>query len=446
MNENKKTIAVIDDDSMLLDSVADYMRQFYNVITYDDGGAILAKINSLDIHFDAIVCDLRVSVMDGMTLLKNIKLSNIELPFIMITAHGDVPTAVQAIHAGAYDFIEKPFHPKNLKKVIDQALITHQLKLENIRLKNHPDDISALDHLLVGQSNVVKTFRQQIFDLVGVNKNLLLLGESGVERDVIARAIHYHSPQSNYAFVEVNCRVASELLFGDLFLGSKGAFSQTKNAGVIFLNRIDHLPIESRYKLLPLIKNLSFRQQRSGCTTQVIFSANTQPSELRENTFIKKIYTLLNPLVINVPPLRERGDDILELFYLCLKQLSSQYILPVPTLSSQDISALSSYHWDNNLQQLKQIAEQFLLSSNRQNISIDYLLRAETTNITHISHKTNKNLREATKAFEKQLIIQALIEYSGSIYKVCDLLKIPRRTLNTKLLAHGLSRSVFLKK
>ncbi len=441
MNRNNINIAIVDDDALLLDSIAEYMSQFYKVLKYTNGRKLLSDIADLKIP-DIILCDLKMPIIDGMSLLKIFKSQQISSTVIVMTAHGDIPIAVDAIQNGAYDFIEKPFHPENLKKIITQALVTHELKYENFVLKKHLENVSKFDELLTGQSEVMKKLRHRIFEIIETKNNIVLFGTSGVERNIIARAIHYHGPQKELPFVEVNCQIAHDKLFDSFFLGKDGAFQQTKNGGTIFFNRIDKIPIFERARLLDILQKFCSRSGHTDIKTRLIASTN-QSLEQKEQNRMQQIYELLNAVTIDIPSLRERQNDIIELFYVYADQLSNKYMLPIPQLSDEDIQNLLLYEWHGNQQQLREIVKQFLLLSVKQKVSILYLLQT-TTNEKVINKLYDRNLRDSMQYFEKQLIIQALIECSGNIDKTCKLLKIPRRTLNTKLLKYDLNRSNFI--
>ena len=443
---SQKFIAIVDDDQAMRESISDYLtRANYHVKTYSSAEEFLTK--SFDLNIAVVVSDLRMPGKNGMDLLKELRSKNETLPVILITAHGDIPTAVEAIQNGAFDFIEKPFEPQNLRLMIDQAITNYQIKSDKLLLKNQSDKKLKLEQILVGQSNTMSNFRNQLIDCANHLKNLVLVGDKGTEKTIIAKIIHQQSPLSHLPYVHVNCKIVSELLFDKMFLGQEGAFSRA-GEGVVFLEDIDSLPVECRKRLLNELERRVFQYEYKPIikvkAPQIICSMVEIPQFAKENSLIGVILSSFGKVQLNVPSLKERPDDIVELFNMYLTQTANQHQVPIPSLLPEDVLPLSSYEWPKNQRQLKQIAEQYVRLNRTKRISISLLLDVTPNKTIDLSTESSKNLRTLMQNFERQLITQAMIECSGNINQVCSLLKIPRRTLNEKLLKHDLTRTKFL--
>ena len=443
---SQKFIAIVDDDQAMRESISDYLtRANYHVKTYSSAEEFLTK--SFDLNIAVVVSDLRMPGKNGMDLLKELRSKNETLPVILITAHGDIPTAVEAIQNGAFDFIEKPFEPQNLRLMIDQAITSYQIKSDKLLLKNQSDKKLKLEQILVGQSNTMSNFRNQLIDCANHLKNLVLVGDKGTEKTIIAKIIHQQSPLSHLPYVHVNCKIVSELLFDKMFLGQEGAFSRA-GEGVVFLEDIDSLPVECRKRLLNELERRVFQYEYKPIikvkAPQIICSMVEIPQYAKENSLIGVILSRFGKVQLNVPSLKERPDDIVELFNMYLTQTANQHQVPIPSLLPEDVLTLSSYEWPKNQRQLKQIAEQYVRLNRTKRVSISLLLDVIPNKTIDLSTESSKNLRTLMQNFERQLITQAMIECSGNINQVCSLLKIPRRTLNEKLLKHDLTRTKFL--
>ena len=443
---SQKLIAIVDDDQAMRESISDYLnRANYRVKAYSSGEAMLAEAFDLDIG--VIICDLKMPGMSGIEVLKELQTRDDAPPIILITAHGDIPTAVEAIQIGAYDFIEKPFEPQNLRLMIDQAITSYQIKSDKLLLKSQSNKKLKLEQILVGQSNTMSNFRYRLIECANNLSNLVLIGEKGVEKTIIAKVIHQHSPLNNLPYVHVNCRVVSELLFNNVFLGKEGAFSRVGD-GVIFLEDIDSLAVECRKRLLNELEKRVFqyeyRPKIKVKTPKIICSMTESPKNVKKHSLIGAILSRIGKIQLQIPSLKERSDDVIELFNMYLAQFANHHQSSIPLLLPEDVLTLSTYHWPKNQRQLKQIAEQYVRLNRTKRVSISHLLEVSSNEIIDISTESSKNLRTLMQNFERQLITQAMIECSGNINQVCSLLKIPRRTLNEKLLKHNLNRAMFI--
>ncbi len=433
-SDTQALIFIVDDDQAMRDSLSDYFyRANYTVKAYSGGKTMLSELNSHPV--EAIICDLKMPQMDGMAVLKELQSREKSPPLIMITAHGNISTAVEAIKHGAYNFIAKPFSPQNLQQMVSQAIDKYRLDSAPEDSKTHP----------LGSSATIQTFYTQLYSYAKTADNILLTGERGVGKPLVAKTLHQHSQRGAKPFIRINCKIVSERFFEKTFLEDDNAFSRAEE-GTIFLENLDKLPLESRAKLLELLTNkVSVKIHQSNHTLpRFIYSVSEKPAKEKAHTNLSKLCALLNGKILQVPALRAHKEDIFELFNLYMTQSAGHYQTPIPNLSEQDIITLSSFEWPGNQHQLKQIAEQFVLLNRTVDTSISHLLKVSSTEMVDMTNKFDKDLRTLMQSFERQLITQAMIECAGNISQVCELLKTPRRTLNEKLLKYDISRSEFL--
>ena len=434
-NPPSPLVIIVDDDQAMRDSLSDYFYHAnYAVKAYSNGKDMLLELNNH--HASVIICDLKMPNMDGMSVLKNLHNKEKKPPLIMVTAHGNISIAVEAIKNGAYDFIAKPFNPKDLQKMVDQAINKHQSENNKKNLKDHP----------LGGSETIKAFHNQLHDYASTADNILIVGEQGVGKLLVAKTLHQHSQKNDLPFIHVNCNLVSKHFFEKIFLGSDNIFNRSKN-GFVFLENLNKIPLESRAKLLKLLeknKQIGLNTQQHNIPRFICSVDKIQNEEKQQHTNLNKLCALLGEKILHVPALREHKNDIFELFNSYMAQSANHYQASIPPLSKQDVIALSSFNWPGNQYQLRKIAEQFVLLNRTIDTSISHLLKVSPTDMVDTPAQFNKNLRTLMQDFECQLITQAMIECSGNISQVCDLLKIPRRTLNEKLLKYDMHRSSFL--
>ncbi len=435
MNESSPPIIIIiDDDQAMRESLLDYFSRTKHLAkAYASGKEMLSQLHKH--NAGVIICDLKMPQMNGMEVLEALQSKENSPPLIMITAHGNITTAVEAIKHGAYNFIAKPFNPQDLQKMAEQAIDKYHINLDTQKLNTHP----------LGNSSSLQDFNTQLLDCANTRDNILIIGEKGVDKALVAKTLHQHSQYSEKPFVHVNCIIVSERFFEKHFLEEDNSISKASQ-GSLFLENLDQLPLESRSKLLALLTDkIAAEVHRSErILPRFIYSISNPIAKEKTHTILNKICTLLKGRKLHIPALREHQDDIFELFNHYITQSAAHYQTSIPKLSEQDIIALSSYDWPGNQHQLKQIAEQFILLNRSVDTSISHLLSVSPTEMVDANNKFNKNLRSVMQDFEIQLITQAMIECSGNISQVCELLKTPRRTLNEKLLKYDINRGAFL--
>jgi two-component system C4-dicarboxylate transport response regulator DctD len=383
--------------------------------------------------------------MSGLELLSQLQKRDADLPIILLTGHGDVPMAVDAMRDGAYDFLEKPFTPETLLGSLRRALEKRTLVLENRRLHELADNRSRLDATLLGLSPAMQTLRRQVQDLAQLPVNVLIRGETGSGKEMVAHCLHEFGPRANKPFVAVNCAAIPEQLFeAELFGHESGAFTGAQgkrigklefaHGGTLFLDEIESMPLAQQVKLLRVIQDRRLERLGSNQSIEVDLRiiAATKPDLLEEakaGRFREDLAYRLNIAELRLPPLRERREDIPLLFGHFSRQAAERMGRRAPTLTGDQLSHLLSHDWPGNVRELANAAE-------RQVLGLD--------NPASVDMPAGKSLAAQQEAFEAHCLRAALSRHHGDIKAVLNELQLPRRTLNEKMQRHGLVREMFL--
>lgn len=390
-----------------------------------------------------IVSDIRMPGMDGLALLRQIKSFDPELPVLLITGHGDVPLAVEAMRSGAYDFLQKPFAREQLLDSIHRALELRRLVLENRSLRLELADRSELGARLLGPSKQIQHLRQQVGALAITNADVLVWGETGSGKEVVARALHSLSSRRDGPFVAINAgALAENLVESELFGHEAGAFTgankrrigkfEYANGGTIFLDEIESMSLDVQVKILRLLQERVV--ERMGSNEQLpldirVIAATKE--DLREaadqGRFRADLYYRLNVAQLRIPALRERKDDILPLFQHFLDKACERNNLPLKEMTAQDRLELLAHTWPGNVRELQNAAERYALG-----LAITISSSAEE------SYTTKVGLSAQVEAFEKAMIAAELGKAHTSLRSVAEALGIPRKTLHDKLRKHNL--------
>lgn len=392
-----------------------------------------------------LVSDVRMPGCDGLQLLERLADIDRELPLILVTGHGDVNMAVQAMQRGAYDFIEKPFSPERLLDSVRRALDTRRLVMENRQLRAQVARKGQLDSLLLGASPAMVQLRQQVLELAGAPVNVLIRGETGSGKELVARSLHDFSSRAGREFVALNCAAIPESIFeSELFGHESGAFTGAQgkrigriehaDGGSLFLDEIESMPLAQQVKLLRVIQEQSLERLGSNRSIRVdvrVISA-AKPDlhdEVRAGRFREDLLYRLNVAEIEVPPLRARREDIPLLFDHYTRQAAERHGRDAPPLQPADMARLLAHDWPGNVRELINAAERHVLG-----LASPGLARVPVS----------QSLAAQMEAFEAQCLHQALQRCQGNIAEVMALLQLPRRTLNEKMQRHGLQRSRYL--
>ncbi|SDF44482.1 sigma-54-dependent transcriptional regulator [Desulfovibrio legallii] len=450
---SKHTVFFIDDDKSLRLSVGQLLE--YSGFTVSDFDSPEAALPALDSRFDGVVLsDVRMPGMDGMELLRRIMRIDADIPVILITAHGDVTTAVEAMHQGAYDFIEKPFNEDTLCDILSRAQEKRRLVLELRRMKQDLAAAQGLDARLVGAHPAMRAVKRKIMDVAPTAAAVLLLGETGTGKEVAARCLHDCSPRAAKPFVVVDCTsIPLSLAESELFGYARGAFTgadrphtgklEAAAGGTLFLDEINSMPLEMQGKLL--------RAMQEKCVTplgthsprpvdfRVMASSNEDLKEkCRQGRFREDLYYRLATFELLLPPLREHKEDIPLLFSLFTEYAAANYGREAATPDSEDMALLMAHAWPGNVRELKNMAARYVLSGSQALES----LRAGGEQ----GAPDRAGLLDHVRAFERQLILDAIKRHKGDMRLVMEELGLPRRTLNEKMAKLGITRAACIDK
>ncbi|GIX12113.1 MAG: Fis family transcriptional regulator [Paracoccaceae bacterium] len=396
-----------------------------------------AALDAIGADFPGVVLtDVRMPGMDGLQLLAALMQRDRELPVILITGHGDVPMAVEAMRAGAWDFLEKPFSPERLTDLVRRAAETRRLVLENRNLRRERADAAALIGQIAGESPAIRRLREDVLDCAASDANVMIYGETGTGKTLIARVLHGCSPRAAGPFVSINCAALAE----DSPPAALLARLDEAAGGTLFLDEVSALPPALQPHLAEVLAD------RAGPEAPRIIGATPDtPQELTaEGRLRKEIFYRLAGIEIFVPPLRARGEDILTLFDLFAQRAATEHDVPTPALGADDAAALLQFPWPGNVRQLRNLAERAVLRAKRGPIVIAELLDPVLPPRAEAVTAEPRPLKEHVEAFERMLIRNALRRHRGSIAEVMAELALPRRTLNEKMARYAISRSDFI--
>lgn len=460
--ENFRVI-VVDDDKEMRESLTHLLNtanwQVKALSRAEDTNKCLAEFDA-----DVILSDVRMPGMSGLDLLMSLKSAvippintaaipgptsppNNTPPIVLISAHGDIPMAVEAMQNGAYSFIEKPTDPRRILTVLKNAAERHRLTQNTTRLKARLANLSGLDRVLLGNTQSIKTLREDIIDLGDSDAAIMILGETGTGKELVARALHNLSPRMTAPFLVINCATIpihdfEETMFGTM--NSKQGMLSRVNGGTLFLDEFSTCPIEIQAKFLRLIEHKEFNPTGSDkpqkLNIRIISASNEQMDiALKEGRFREDLYYRLNTVILPLPPLRERLDDITLLYEHFTSQYGELYEVIPPEITAEDLTALMSHHWPGNVRELRNVAERRILMAKRGRGSVPEALHLDSD-----FDDVPETLREAVAAFERLLIAKALKAHQGRMDAVAEALGIARRTLNEKIVKLGLNKEDFL--
>ncbi len=438
-------IVVIDDDRTMRDSLRELLTAAgWRVELLDRADRLDATAARL--VPDVILSDVRMPGMDGMALLRAWTGPDAP-PMVLISAHGDIPMAVEAMGLGAYSFLEKPYDARRLLKLLSNAAERHRLSLEGARLRSRLAQLSGLDRVLLGETAAIRSVRRQVLDLVDADVAVLLQGETGTGKEVVARALHDLSTRAEGPFVAVSCAAIApgdfeRFMFGEA-RGDAGAFERARG-GTLFLDEIATLPLDQQAGLLRVIETREAVPVGGAEPVAVslrVVSATNAPleAEVEAGRFRADLYYRINTVILDLPTLRGRQGDIPLLFERFLAEFAALYETGVPETTPEDLSALLSHDWRGNVRELRHAAERRILAARRGEGSVSETLRREPE-----AGRFPTTLREASAAFEREIIARALVAAGGRMDAVAEGLGIGRRTLNEKIVKLGLDKDALL--
>lgn len=448
---NQFKIVIVEDEEMVRTALEQWLRlSGFSVAAASNPDDGLALID--DVKPEVVLSDVRMPGGSGIELLRAVRERSATAEVILITGHGDVPMAVEAMRDGAFDFIQKPYVPDQLVKVLERAAGQCRLKREIADLRRRLDGgETELATRLIGASREMEDLRRAVLLLAGVNADVIIFGETGTGKEIVARCLHDFSPRAQEPFLAVNCAaIPSELIESELFGHEAGAFTGAKgvrigkfefaNNGTLLLDEIESMPPLAQAKVLRVIQDRTV--QRVGSNREVpldirIVAASKVDlaAESEAGRFRADLYYRLNTATLSLPPLRRRGEDIVLLFTHFLDTAGKRFARAVPPLHAADIGALMAHSWPGNVRELKTAAERFALGLEATGRSLEGILGTRARVST-----PGTSLAERLAAFERQVIEAELAKHNGSIAAVVESLGVPRRTLNEKMSRLGVVR------
>ncbi len=447
-------VFIVDDDREMRDSLTQYLEKSGCVA--EAFSSALDALNCVQTRRpNVLVTDVRMPGMSGLDLLNKLGSVDNLLPVLLITAHGDVPMAVEAMRSGAFDFIEKPFQPARLLDSIERAAEFGRLRGENFNLRERLRRLSGLNAVLIGESPEMLRLREDVEDAANTDASVLILGETGTGKELVARALHDLSVRCGKPFVPVNCSaIPDELFESEMFGHLAGAFTgATKSSqgyfvaaseGTLFLDELGVCPPQQQPKLLRVLEGKEVTPVGSSTpkpiNVRVVSASNDELKErVKDGSFREDLFFRLNTLVLRIPSLRSRGDDVVLLFNYYLNQYARTYEVDIPSVTGDDIAALMAHHWSGNVRELQHVAERRILTARRGRGTV-----AEALQSIPVENEFRLSLKKNVEHYERLLIERALMTYTGQMDKVAEDLGIARRTLNEKMARYGLTSKNYL--
>lgn len=447
-----QSVLIVDDEEMIRTALEQWLRlSGFATHVATDATSALARLDEIKPH--VILSDVRMPGLSGLDLLKKVRERMVPAEVILITGHGDVPMAVEAMRQGAFDFIQKPYVPDelvtSLKRAAEQALLKREIADLKRRLDGGESELALR---LVGSSDAVERLRHTVRELAHIPADVIILGETGTGKEVIARCLHDFSPRAKAPFVAVNCAaIPSELIESELFGHETGAFTgagaqrvgkfEYANGGTLLLDEIESMPLLAQAKVLRVIQERVV--ERVGSNRQIpldvrIIAASKVDlgAESEAGRFRADLYYRLNLATITLPPLRARGEDCVLLFHHFLGEAAKRFGRPAPNLHPADLDAIRRYDWPGNVRELKAAAERFAIGLDATGRSLAAIIGPADRDMPEVSG----GLADRVAAYEKHLIETELSRHNDSIAAAAEALQVPRRTLSEKMSRLGVRR------
>lgn len=457
MAKSKGTILITDDEKSIRNTLREILEfEKYNIVEAENGEKALRTIKKE--HIDLVILDIKMQGMDGIEVLEKIKNIKPELPVIMISGHGTIKIAVEATKLGAFDFLEKPPDLNRLLISIRNGLNSSELIKENKQIRTELFGSTEI----IGDSPAIQSIKKLITKVASSNSRVLITGENGTGKELVARAIHDQSERSSRKFVDVNCAaIPADLLESELFGHEKGAFTgasaqrigkfEQADGGTLFLDEIGDMSADSQAKVLrALQENRIVRvggNERIEIDVRILAATNKDlHEEIQEGNFREDLFHRLNVIPIQLPPLRDRREDITLLAQWYLDKLSEKEIIfSGKSFSDDALETMKKMDWPGNIRELQNIVERVAL------LSTDEQIRASDIERLTISKGKNKNQLSSTidntdsfhdykEEAEKLFLIKKLEKYDWNISSTADAIGIQRSHIYTKMKKYGIER------
>ncbi|HEY2513353.1 MAG TPA: sigma-54 dependent transcriptional regulator [Polyangiaceae bacterium] len=465
MLPEKKQVLIVDDEPNLRKILsAQLSRDGYDVLTAEDGEQGLAALR--EHHIDLVITDLKMPKVDGMTLLREALREEPQLPIVMITAHGTVDTAVEALKIGAFDYLTKPFDKDEVRQIVAKALRARQLAGQDATpVKESP---SARFGIIGSASGIVDLYAvlERVAD---TPTTVLITGESGTGKELVARALHDHSSRKDKPFIKVNCAaIPKELIESELFGYERGAFTgavsskpgrfELANGGTLFLDEIGEIPVEMQVKLLRALQESEFERVGGIKTIRVdvrlVAATNRDLKKLiSAGTFREDLFYRLNVVPIRLPALRERAGDIPLLVEHFLGKFNERLKKHVTGVEQDALDVLAAYPWPGNIRELENVIERAVLFCDATKVRVNDLppevrggtsappaQAADVDLQAALAHDggLKEHVKVAMSRLERELVSRALQQTNGNVTHAARLLKISRKGLQLKMKELGL--------
>jgi len=448
-----RTILIVDDEESIIQSLDGILTdEGFDAISAGSGTEAIEKIE--EIMPDLVLLDIWMPGMDGMETLVKIKENYPHLQVVMMSGHGTIETAVKATKLGAYDFIEKPLSLDKVLLCVKNALEFYRLEEEITLLKEKEKD----KYNITGDSRAVEDLKEQIRIVSPTNAWVLISGENGTGKELVAHNIHRLSKRNHKPMVEVNCAaIPEELIESELFGHEKGAFTGANamkkgkfdlaHEGTLFLDEIGDMSLKAQSKTLRILQEQKFERVGGSRTIQVdvrVIAATNKDleAEIEKGSFRDDLYFRLNVIPIRVPPLRERVDDIPALLEEFLREISLDTNTEQKVFSEDAIALLQKYHWPGNVREIKNLVERLAImvpekTVHAKDIPSPFNREPDARDALESTLATD-SYKEAKNMFEKAFIARKLQEYNGNISQTAEAIGIERSNLHKKIKAYGL--------
>ena len=450
---NSAQILIVDDEKRICSSLASIFEdEGYRARAAHDGQAGLAELERE--RPDLMFLDLWMPGMDGLRVLEIVKQRYPDLPVIVISGHGNIEAAVKAAKLGAYDFLEKPLSLEKTLIMAERALDQGRLLRENSDLKQRVER----KYEMIGVSKAMQEIRERIAQAAPTNGRVLIYGENGAGKELVARALHRQSLRADKPFVEVNCAaIPQELIESELFGHEKGAFTgatsrkagkfELAHEGTLFLDEIGDMSLATQAKVLRVLQEQKFERVGGSETFEAdfrVFAASNKnlDEEIERGNFREDLYYRLNVIPFYVPPLRERREDIPLLAAHFLQEISLENGRRIKTIAPDAVETLTQYDWPGNIRELKNVIERLVIMVSANEIHAEHIpmtilgggrRKPAGNGSAALFSPPWKSLKDARNAFEKQYIAQCLKAHGGNITKTAQTLEIERTYLHKKM-------------
>lgn len=456
MSKSKNNILIVDDNEEVLTALGMYLSKYFeSVITENNSNRIIKILENQAI--DLVILDMNFSAgintgNEGIFWMREIHKFDPSIIVIMITAYGDIDLAVKAVKEGATDFINKPWNNKRVSTTLQNALKIRNSGLEIRKLKEKQKhltkNIGGEKSLIYGESEIMKDLRTAVEKVAGTNANVLILGENGTGKELLAKEIHNLSSRFEEVFISVDLGSITETLFeSEMFGYIKGAYTdaytdkagrfELASGGTLFLDEIGNLAVELQAKLLRVLQNKEISRLGSSIRTDVDFRLITATNKplydmVEENTFREDLLYRINTVQIDLPSLRSRKEDIPTMVECFLREFKKKYSRTNLTISNEAIDRFRKYSWPGNIRELRNIIEKTVIMSDSEKLGPDDFFFPETTKSKELESSYN------LEANEKLLILRAMESFRGNMSQVSRELGVTRATLYRKIKKYGI--------